>query len=629
MPLTAWLSKPLAGFRGAWTRLLDIEARPERAGVAKNVRFAPGKVSSREGFPSRLAVSGRIGSIHQWITSTLNRVILLQDTTAVLIDISNNSSLALFTQAGAKGLSVAEAGDKAFIASYTAAQLSAGKVRISLPLISGGQIDTAFPPPWANVPTITDTGAGEVTQGVHLFGYVVESRTGFTGKPGPAPGGVFAPVSFTVAAGGRALSMGFIVNTPPDTAFVQPIMTRSDNHDRWYFLPNGAVAVPGGATGWSISIPINISDERLADGAEEANGQFDMLTDNSGGGSPAAFSSVFSYGKRMAYVADNKVYFSDPDDYQAVTEAGHVVQVPGQKRIVTGFALRMSCYLLGPGWTYEVADNGDLPSTWAYPTEVSGAIGTTSIQGVEWRTAGDYAWVASTAGLYLFSGQYATRPVSYYQTPEWERINWAAPYAVQIRDDYVRQRVYVAAALDANTEASHLLVWDYARGMTPEDVDFSLDNFASGTFASLGLVQTHDTLETEVWIGPRAAGNILHSVDGVHADNGTLAIGAIYETGLALTNADESKRINRFGGIAYAVSGSGVMHVSFFGLDHLRQVTVDSELAIAPGWTYERQFHRIEENMSIQFATYNANEWFELTGLTFYWRPFATNYLRN
>jgi hypothetical protein len=34
--------------------------------------------------------------------------------------------------------------------------------------------------------------------------------------------------------------------------------------------------------------------------------------------------------------------------------------------------------------------------------------------------------------------------VSYYQTAEWGRINWAAPYAVQVKDDYLNQKVYVS-----------------------------------------------------------------------------------------------------------------------------------------------------------------------------------------
>lgn len=629
MSLLGWKEKVLSGFRGAWTRLDQLQARPERASVARNVRFEPGRVHSRDGFASRVAVGGRVSSLHQWVSSGINRVIYLESgATAKFLDLVTNTIGTLFSEA-ARGLQVSESGDKAFIACFNNAQGSAGQVRISLPLISGGQIDTAFAPPWEVLPVITDTGSGKVTEGPHKFAYVVETRTGFTGKPSPTPSGLFAPVTFTVAAGGRALSMGLTVTTPADAAFVHPIMTRADNEDRWYFVPGGATAVPGGAIGWVIAIPINISDESLASDAEEANDQFDALASTVGGAAPINVSSVASYGKRQVYIADNKAYFSDPDDYQYITEAGHVVQTPGQRRIICGFPLRSSFYLFGPGWTYEVSDNSDLPSTWANPTEVSGALGSPSILGVDWRAEGDYGWVASPAGLYRFTGQYESRPVSFYQTPEWERINWAAPYAVQVRDDYLHQRVLVSAALDANTEASHLLVWDYARGFAPEEVDFSLDNIGSGNFSALGVVQVPSTLQTQVWIGPRQAGSILNSQPNLRTDSPGLLIAAYYETGQALNSADRAKRLNRFGGIDYAIEGQGTINVSFFGLDRLRQVTVTSGLQTTPGQTFERKFSRIEENMTISFAVYVAGEWFDLSALTVYWKPYATKYASN
>lgn len=626
MSLLGWLTKELSGFRGAWTRLDQIQARPERASVARNVRYEPGRVRSRDGYTNRVAVAGKVSSLHQWVTSSLNRVIFFEGgATAKLLDLTNNAIVTLFSQAG-RGVQVSESGDKAFIATFTDTQGSAGKVRISLPLISGGQIDTAFAPPWTDVPVVTDTGSGQVTEGVHKFGYIVETRTSFTGRPGPVSAGIFTPVSFTVAAGGRAIALTLTANTPADTARVHPIMTRQDNHDRWYYVPDASVAVPGGATAWVISMPINFSDEQLADGAEEANDQLDALTDSVGGAPPINVSSVASYGRRQVYIADNKAYFSDIDDFQYITEARHVVQTPGQRRIVTSMSLRGSHYLFGPGWTHEVSDNGGTPITWAAPTEVSGAIGTPSILGVEWRTAGDYGWVASQAGLFRFTGQYEARPISYYQTPEWERINWAVPYAVQVRDDYLNQRVLVAAALDANTEASHLLVWDYARGFAPEEVDFSLDNFGSGNFSSLGVVQVPTTLDTQVWIGPRQAGVILASQQNLRTDYSGLLIAAYYETGLALTKGDKPKRLNRFGGIDYAIEGAGTINVSFFSLDRLRQATVTSTLLLAPGLTFERKFSRVEENMTVSFAVYVAGEWFDLSALTVYWKPYATNY---
>ncbi len=625
MSLRGWPSKEISDFRGAWTRLDGIQARPSRGFIAKNVRFEPGRVKSREGFSVRLAaVPNKIATFHNWITSAFNQVIYFEGADTVkMLNLNGDTVATLFTQAGA-GVHVAESGDKAFIATFNSLGHAAGQVRISLPLISAGQIDKAFAPPWVTLPVIADAGDGDVTEGVHRFGYIVETRTGFVGKPSPQPGDVFTPTSFTVAAGGRRLTLSMTANTPADTAFIHPIMTRTDNLDRWYFVPDAQIAVPGGATGWPISVPIDISDERLADSAEEANDHFNALTQSVTGTGPISASGVMTYGKRMVYFANNVVYFSEPDDFQYITEDQHGVQTPGKKRVMTGFQLRGSFYLVGPGWTHEVSDNGDVPATWSSPTEVSSAIGTLAPMGVEWRTAGDYAWVAATAGLYLFDGRYQPRPISYFNTPEWARINWAAAHAVQVRDDYVNQKVYVEAPLDGALAATHLLVWDYARGLTPEDVDFSLDNIGASTLGGIGLVQDPTTLELEFWVGPPAAGSILRRNAEVRTDNG-LKIEAEYETGHVIARGDRGKRINRFGGLDVSVEGSGNLAIVVYGIDRIRWLTFSLPVTATPGESFERKFSLVDENVSVRCSAESTGDWFDLYSLTPYWKPFVTN----
>ena len=62
-----------------------------------------------------------------------------------------------------------------------------------------------------------------------------------------------------------------------------------------------------------------------------------------------------------------------------------------------------------------------------------------------------FAVVAHTTGLYVFSGgSYTTRPISYYNEPEWKRINWNYATSVQVVDDKDRQQLYVLAPLKAS-----------------------------------------------------------------------------------------------------------------------------------------------------------------------------------
>jgi hypothetical protein len=226
--------------------------------------------------------------------------------------------------------------------------------------------------------------------------------------------------------------------------------------------------------------------------------------------------------------------------------------------------------------------------------------------------------------LYLFDGRYQPRPISYYNTPDWGRINWGAAYAVQVRDDYVNQRVYVAAPFDGATEATHRMVWDYSRGLTPEDVDFSLDDFDFGAFGGIGLIQDSTTLRKELWVGPAAPGSILRQNAAALTDNGVRII-STYRTGYVLSKSDRPKRLNRFGGLDFSVEGSGNLVVNVYGIDGWRSVQFNLPIITAPGESFERKFDLVDENVSVMFATQAINDWFEVESLSAYWKPFVTN----
>ena len=251
MSLRGWIEQNVRDLRGSWTRLDGVRTRPNRAFLARNVRFdTTGRVRTRAGLTSGSLVGGKTTSLHDWVTSGFGRVIFYEADSGKVrtLDRANFAAPAvdLYTQAGGRAAVVAEAGTKAFITVFNTAGLGVGQARVALPLFAG-TTDKAFSPPWTVSPVMSDIGSGNVTQGLHRFGYIVESRTGFFGKPSPQPGNVFTPASFTVAANGRTVRMTITVTVPVDAAFVHPIMTHIDNLERWYIVPDAQVAVTAGA----------------------------------------------------------------------------------------------------------------------------------------------------------------------------------------------------------------------------------------------------------------------------------------------------------------------------------------------------------------------------------------------
>jgi hypothetical protein len=398
-------------------------------------------------------------------------------------------------------------------------------------------------------------------------------------------------------------------------------MTRSDNLNRWYFVPGASIAVPPGATNWTTGVNIDISDGDLAALATLADENFNYLSQDWIGNGPFSPSVLIPYARRMVYIVRDKAYVSEIDDFQVLTEDQHVIQVPGQRALVTGFQLRGVLYLLGAGFTYATVDNSDVPVLWGAPNLVSGALGTSAPLGVEWRTAGDYAWVANEAGLWLFNGQYSDKPITYLNYDQWKRINWTVPCTVQVRDDFVNQRVHVIAALDAATEPSHKFIIDYSRGMRPDTVDFAVDDFAFGQFSSIGVVQEPSTGKSSVWVGPVAAGAVLREDLNATDDDGS-SITSEYETGAVLTTSDPAKRTNRFGGLDLDVAGTGAMEVTVNGTgriksERLRDVSLESD----PSMPVQRACNLTSSNASIHVKS-SGGKW-SLERLTVYHKPWV------
>jgi hypothetical protein len=612
--------------RGAWTDLDQVEARPDRASSAVNVRFGPGRVRTRDGYVTALAVSNKVTSMHQWIAAGLNRLIFYEGSAVKMKNLLTPDPSELVYSLAGRAASVGEAGDKVYVSVYDSTGLGACPVVAAT--VTAGVLWSgyAFMAPLQTVPALVDNPTGSTTPGLHYFGYVVESNTGFVGSPSPvSPTGTFVPASKVVASGIVTMTLVLSVTNPPITVY--PIMTRSDNLNKWFYVPG--VSHTFTSSGLQIvNFTIDISDEDLASTASSADSNFSYLTQTQASTGPFSPSILIPYNRRMCYVVNDKVYISDIDNYETLTEDRHVVQVPGKRRVITGFPLRGSLYLLGPGWTYVSTDNGNDPREWPVPQEVSSALGTLSPTGVEWRTAGDYAWIASESGLWFFNGQYSEKPISYQNSEIWRRINWGAASAVQVREHTKEQCVYVAAPLDTATECSHILIWNFGLGMEPFTVDFSYDLFLYGTFSSICPVQDPTTGKAEMWVGPSSAlgAGILKQSFGAHHDEGwgsPAAILGLYNTGFQLP---DSLGIKRLGAVELSVDGSGSLKLAAYGKDQINATLPPAiTMAAAPGKNYRQRFSLNDENISFEIKTTEIGDWFDLTSLRTYWKPYLRN----
>jgi hypothetical protein len=612
----------------------------EGALQSRNISYLPGQASSRLGHSATsISAVGPTKALFNWLFVAVGAevsvvIAYLPGTGVVSYNLSVPSVLTVMTQTGAYGASFAAGNQRLFAAFHNSSGIG----------IAGGRVyiwnvgdDPLFASPVTYVPAISQTFSGNLTAGTKRLGYLLTTRSGYTTAACPAPGpNGFNPVSFT-AVGGKSAT---VVITPSGSwptyaASIQIIMTTSINENQWYIVPGTITNVSGSVP---ATINVSISDADLAATGTDATPYLSILC--SSGSTPPFFPSVvFPYSTRMGYIALDAagvptIYLSEPNNYQFITADQHAIYLDGEQRPITAAGMRGVCFIFTKTGTWSTEDTGDVPVTWPSPQAVDLNIGTPSAHGVSANSAVGYMWVASERGLYLFQGGvYPDKPVSFYQTDVWQRINWSgAPAAVQVIDDVKNKKVIVLAPLDGATTPNYELTWSYLEGITADTVNFSLWQITNYNPGCGGTVFNPATGQNEVWYGPSVAGPFLRQNDGSetnpYRDNGA-AINASYQTGLipgptTPPGSSHSAVVSNFSGAHFRLTGEGSVSMSVSNEDGTQTVTpASSPLAIVknPGKEYLTWWFLRAEQEAITLSSNAIDAHWTLSLIRAYYSP--------
>lgn len=642
--LRNWQQITIKDLRGPWLTLEPGDVPLTNSLRAENVEYLPGLVRTRLGFTSIYTPGDKFLSMVNWYGTSFNGTqsyliyLAAPDSTHPGMNqmvVNTGAITNIYTPAGnPTGATFAFAGYRLFMATFAPGPagyqgvISTGTPGVwsdtSAEIINGG-FDPAFLAPPACTISATDTGTGIVTAGSHQIVALFTTRNGFTTIP-------TTPITH-VAPGGQQLNFTI---TPTGTwpinwTQVQLAMTQAGGA-QYFIIPNTLTVVPYSTT-FPINIfGVNIDDGTLALDGTDATPYFTKYT----GGLNCWY--VGEYSNRMVYLAldalgINTAYISNLNDFQTIYQASSVVYLPGQRPIVSAFTLYGVLYLVGPHWTYAIQDNGGAPVTWAAPQLIDGQVGTLSPNGVTVNAAQGIAWVADTAGLYMFSGgAFATKPISYYQNDDWNRINWAgAGTKVQVVDVKDKWRVHVLVPLDGATTPNYIMTWDYSRGIDAESVNYSLDSFQGFNPGAATIVQNPTPTAQDLWIGPgdTTANPLLRkallSDPNPYRDNGQTILSA-YQTAL-LPNL--SGTIYQHHGDQLRLTGNGSVYWRVLGTDGVTQTPqsgYNTQLVeVYPGRPYTILYTMINEAASLLLVTQDPDSWFQLSEVEHYFNPFVTN----
>jgi hypothetical protein len=370
---------------------------------------------------------------------------------------------------------------------------------------------------------------------------------------------------------------------------------------------------------------IDVTDEDLANRATSADDYFNKLARTVGGADPITPAIALMYGTRLVLICNNKAYISDPNDFEYITEARHVVMLPGKKPITAAGVLGSMLYFFGPTYCYASSGNEGDPRTWPEPDQISASIGVPGPNAVEFRSTREISWVASRTGLWRFNGQFPEQPITWLWRSYWSQINWTYGHTLVVREDQIRQRVYVAAPMGSATTPSHLWVIDYSRGTDPTQVDITIDSFEQSSYSPSSLCMVEESSSARgMWMAPAAGGDIWKQAPGYYRDGASAPIISSYETGFLLDFYNSIP--SQMEWINVDVSGSGFLSCSFYSRDRtvFRSLSTIPLLA-SPGRLMSRMIQVVGSNGTIKFATSAVDAHFDLRSVSIESRQFATS----
>lgn len=637
MSLRDYRTTETTTFRGPWTALEESDTPQEGALYAQNVEYQPGAVKTRYGFGQLLNPNEPIWSMFNWVTTpgtistSGNWLFYINPTTAYakaywnIASPSGSEPYSLFNQTNMVAASWASGGTRVYAAPLKSDGTSAGQCRVISTYGAAINVDKAFIGPVTATPVVTEPSTGDVTAGLHRLGFIVLTRTGHFGS-------ISSQHEFT-AAGSKNIQIVYTPSGawPTEAAAVYPVMTTAANLNRWFLVPSAYVAVPGGSS-FAATVTISVSDDDLSAVGTDVTDNLSLMTQNESGVGPFDPTVVLEVNNRMGYIHTHEgvsqIAISEPEKPQHITSDQHVLTLPGQRQMVTGFMLPNGLYLLGPSWTYYTSDNGEVPVLWPVMQLVDGQIGTQSPRGVAANSSQGYAWVASQRGLERFEGGvYASRPVSYYVSDWWRRINWSAGVHVEVVDEPHAHRVRVKVPLDTATTANYLFTFDYSNGVSPEMIAFSADYIGSFNIGAIAVGKSPTTGRLELWLSRATAGKILrqkNSADASPYDDDSAAIDSIYETSLTPPKVDAGQ-VRSFHGAHFRVKGSGSMAVTAYGIDRTKNTASTAiTLSTTPGQEPLRQWYLTSEAQSVRVRTNAAGSYFALSALKQYWKEWVS-----
>lgn len=316
---------------------------------------------------------------------------------------------------------------------------------------------------------IANGAAGHTDAGVHIFGVVFETDSGFLSEPGSLE-------AFTTSA---SLSVSF-------TAV--PISGEASVVKRHIVVSKAITGYDGNLTGYDLffipgaTIPDNITTVLANQSFFDADLLADAshLIDNFAEIPAGAVLTLYHNRLCLAATFDDisVVWVSAPGEPEAINEInGLLVMNLDGNPITNAQELRDVLYTFKRSKTSSFVDNGDVPSSWPQ-TIIDNALGT-SVHGIatvidSGSASVDFLIICTYQGISLFNGLYASPELSWKIETYWRELDRNEFRKIQILNASIQKEIYIV--LPDRT----MLMGNYGNGMDPKKMRWTPWSFIMG-----------------------------------------------------------------------------------------------------------------------------------------------------
>lgn len=629
---------PIDDFRGADLLREPADVRPPFGLASRNVEYLPGLVKTRRGFYNSnlinlVTLGGGAVPPHYGFNA------LVGDKSVFLgwNGVANDKLIWKVLESGGGGgnytvnagnnpsrdVHMAQWGNKVFLVGCDQIQIADID-----PTTGGVTMYEGFAPPLTNAeivpPVATVAAGGDMTIGIHRYGFIFLTKTGHLTKFSPRNASVlgsFLHVNLSVGSSNQKASIQVqpLANWAAHLEKTYLVMTTVSNYARYYIVAEADVPV---GTMTTITFPdVTVSDGVMAQGDDVFYLEDTLATR---GGSPSQQFmypiSCFAASDRMAYVLRSNentgpvgapglvigggVMVSEPGRPEQLFADLSMVQMPSGRDPLIGWSWQGTIYIGGENFTAATQDTGGYPATWPAPRIIDDAIGPSHVHGVATNPSGR-AYVAHRSGLYLFSGGVYNRiPLSYYQQPLWDQINWDGQFSIC---DFQDERLLMVVCQLRDT-TTRILVWDYTDGITADAMKYSEWSTAlyTPTYALRVLTKgdsTENWEHNQLWLLTTDTIAPVYvrrddSAGSLYVDGFSLRIDSEMRT--AYLGVTEAGVVNSYHGIRLRATGQGNLTATLTALDGGNAKVLNPiALSTVPGRFHDRLASLRSEGCSI------------------------------